>query len=139
VYAVKEMNKRMLKSKSSVHTVIRELACSLAAPLSPFVCGFEFAFCTDASIFMGMPFMEHGDLERWLLAQPTKRFDEATARFYTAQIVLGLKQLHQAGVIRIIDFLLKEHYLPRKKVRMESTLSVRRLSVTGSVLNGLVL
>ena len=99
VYAVKEMNKRMLKSKSSVHTVIRELACSLAAPLSPFVCGFEFAFCTDASIFMGMPFMEHGDLERWLLAQPTKRFDEATARFYTAQIVLGLKQLHQAGVI----------------------------------------
>ena len=44
-----------------------------------------------------MPFFPHGDLERWLLAQPTKRFDEATARFYVAQIILGLKALHGAG------------------------------------------
>ncbi len=36
-----------------MHTVIRELACSLAAPQSAFVCGFDFAFCTDAAIFMG--------------------------------------------------------------------------------------
>ena len=45
--------RRTLKSKASVHTVIRELACSLAAPQSAFVCGFDFAFCTDAAIFMG--------------------------------------------------------------------------------------
>ena len=34
LFAVKEMQKRTLKSKASVHTVIRELACSLAAPQS---------------------------------------------------------------------------------------------------------
>lgn len=40
-----------------------------------------------------------GDLERWLLAQPSKRFDEGTARYYAAQIVLALKHLHCAGVV----------------------------------------
>jgi hypothetical protein len=38
-----------------------------------------------------------GDLERWLLAQPLKRFDEHTVRFYSAQLVVALKNLHQAG------------------------------------------
>jgi serine/threonine protein kinase len=41
----------------------------------------------------------HGDLERFLLSQPAKRFDERTARFYAAEILLALKHLHQAGVI----------------------------------------
>ena len=98
LYAVKEMDKKILKSKSSVHTVIRELACSLAAD-TPFICGFDFAFTTSTSIYMGMQFAPHGDLERWLLAQNTKRFDEITARFYIAQIIISLKHLHQAGVI----------------------------------------
>lgn len=53
LYAVKEMDKKILKSKSSVHTVIRELACSLAAH-TPYVVGFEFSFCTGTAIYMGM-------------------------------------------------------------------------------------
>jgi serine/threonine protein kinase len=48
---------------------------------------------------MGMRMCWRGDLERWLLAQPAKRFDEGTAKYYAAQIVIALKHLHQAGVL----------------------------------------
>jgi serine/threonine protein kinase len=98
MYAVKEMSKRILKSKASVHTVVRELSCSLAVS-SPYVASFDFGFVDQQNVYLGMRMMWRGDLERWLLAQPTRRFDENVARFYIAQIVLALKHLHQAGVI----------------------------------------
>lgn len=98
-YAVKSMDKRVLKHKSSVHTVVRELACTLAVLDSPYVCGFEFSFTEGDLVHMGMRMMWRGDLERWLLAQPQRRFEESTARFYAAQLVVGLKHLHSAGVI----------------------------------------
>jgi serine/threonine protein kinase len=97
-YAVKSMNKKVLKQKSSIHTVVRELACTLAVD-SPYVCGFDFSFADETCVHMGMRMMWRGDLERWLLAQPARRFDESTAKFYAAQIVVALKHLHQAGVI----------------------------------------
>jgi serine/threonine protein kinase len=97
-YAVKSMDKRVLKHKASVHTVVRELACTLAVD-SPFVCGYEFSMVHRNDIHMGMRMMWRGDLERWLLAQQHRRFDETVARFYAGQIALGLKQLHQSGVI----------------------------------------
>jgi serine/threonine protein kinase len=98
VYAVKICSKLLLKSKASVHTVVRELACSLAAD-SPFLMTPSFAFHDNENLHIGLPFLERGDLERWLLAQPTKRFDENIARWYTAQLVLGLRRLHSCGVI----------------------------------------
>lgn len=98
LYAVKVCDKKILKSKNSVHTVVRELACSLAAD-SPFITTPSFSFHDSESLYIGLPFLEKGDLERWLLAQPLKRFDESTARWYTAQLVLALRRMHQAGII----------------------------------------
>ena len=98
LYAVKAMSKKVLKLKGSVHTVIRELSCTLAVE-SPFVASVEFSFSDDANVYVGLPLCPHGDLERFLLSQPAKRFDENTARLYAAEIVLALKHLHQAGVM----------------------------------------
>jgi len=97
-YAVKSMSKRVLKHKASVHTVVRELACTLAVQ-SHYVCGCEFSFSDAEHVHMGMRMCWRGDLERWLLAQPQRRFDETTARFYAGQIAMALKHLHQAGVL----------------------------------------
>lgn len=97
-YAVKSMSKRLLKHKASVHTVVRELACTLAVQ-SHYVCGCEFAFCDSDFVHMGLRMCWRGDLERWLLAQPQRRFDESTARFYAAQVAVGLKHLHRSGVL----------------------------------------
>lgn len=97
-YAVKSMSKRLLKHKASVHTVVRELACTLAVQ-SHYVCGCEFAFCDTDFVHMGLRMCWRGDLERWLLAQPQRRFDESTARFYAAQVAVGLKHLHRSGVL----------------------------------------
>ena len=62
------MSKRVLKLKASVHTVVRELACTLAVD-SPFVCAVEFAITDADNVYVGLPLCPHGDLERWLLAQ----------------------------------------------------------------------
>ena len=98
LYAVKSMNKKMLKHKSAIHCALRELCCSVAVQ-SPFVAPVHFAWETQASIKFAMPFCEGGDLERHLLAQPQKCFPEHVVRFYAAEILIGLKHLHKAGII----------------------------------------
>jgi uncharacterized protein YerC len=53
VYAVKAMDKRTLHWKASVHTVIRELACSLAVH-SNYVASFDFVFSDANTVYAGM-------------------------------------------------------------------------------------
>jgi len=97
-YAVKSMKKRLLKYKNSVHCAIRELCCA-AMIRSPFVCSIDYAFETDDEVHMAMRLAWGGDLERLLLAQPKKRFNKETARFFAAQIALGLHHSHEVGII----------------------------------------
>ena len=97
-YAVKSMVKKVLKHKSAIHCALRELCCT-ASVHSPFVAPITYAWETPDSIKFAMPFCSGGDLERHLLAQPSKRFPEHIARFYAAEILVALKHLHQAGII----------------------------------------
>lgn len=97
-YAVKSMVKKVLKHKSAIHCALRELCCT-ASVASPFVASIAYAWETADSIKFAMPFCSGGDLERHLLAQPSKRFPEHIARFYAAEILVALKHLHQAGII----------------------------------------
>lgn len=96
-YAVKQCEKRVLKSKASVHTVIRELSCSLVTDSSA-ICGFEWCFEDADKLYCGMALHWRGDLERWLLAQPLKRFTEDQARLYVAELIIALAALHRQGV-----------------------------------------
>lgn len=98
LYSVKVCSKDVLKAKSSVHTVIRELACSLAVD-SPWVERYEWVTIDKEHIYLAQRFVEKGDLERFLLATPSRRFDESVAKFYVAQIILALRRLHSCGVL----------------------------------------
>jgi serine/threonine protein kinase len=55
--------------------------------------------CDARRIYLAQRFVERGDLERWLLGTPNRRFDENTTAFYGAQIVLALRALHTNGAI----------------------------------------
>ena len=48
---------------------------------------------------MVIDFLQRGDLERFLLQFPGRRFPEHIARFYAAEIVLALKHLHSRGIV----------------------------------------
>lgn len=61
--------------------------------------GYAWIACDARHIYLAQRFVERGDLERWLLATPQRRFEEGVARFYAAQVVLALRTLHAAGVI----------------------------------------
>lgn len=98
LYALKAMDKRLLKEKSAVHCAMRELICAINIT-SPFVCSAAYAFNAKNEVSIVQPLLPRGDLERFLLALPKHRFPEEIARFYAAEIVLSLKYLHSRGIL----------------------------------------
>jgi len=99
LYSVKECSKAVLKAKSSIHTALREVSCSSAVHGSPYCEGYAWVALSATHIYFAQVFRERGDLERWLLAVPGRRFEESVARFYAAQVVLALRDLHASGIV----------------------------------------
>jgi serine/threonine protein kinase len=97
-FAVKSMNKKALKVRSSIRAALRELYCTTAVT-SPFVCTIDYAFESEEEVHFAMRMAWGGDLERLLLTSPDRRFTEEQVVFYAAQIALGLKSMHQVGMI----------------------------------------
>ena len=55
--------------------------------------------CDSLRIYLAQRFVERGDLERWLLGSPMRRFEENVVCFYAAQIILALRALHSNGIV----------------------------------------
>lgn len=64
---------------------------------SPFLVNLEYAFQTPDKIFFVMKFMVGGELFSHL--RKARRFDEKRAKFYAAEILLGLEYLHKLGIL----------------------------------------
>jgi len=64
---------------------------------SPFIIKLEFAFKTPEKFVLGMRFMRGGELFQYL--RRSKRFNEERAKFYAAEVILGLEHLHHMGMI----------------------------------------
>jgi serine/threonine protein kinase len=85
-----------MKSKK-VQTVIRERRI-LEKASSPFVVSLRFAFQTPAKFYLGLEYVQGGDLFRRMSSE-TDRISDHDARLYIAEISLALDYLHQAGVV----------------------------------------
>ena len=57
----------------------------------------HYAFQTEDKLYMVMDFLNGGELYYHLRREGT--FSEDRIRFYAAEVILGLKALHDAGII----------------------------------------
>ena len=95
--ALKRIEKsRIIKSKSHLSMVWTERKI-MSIVRSPFLCHLRYAFESDTELFLVMPFLQGGDLRYHL--KERGRMREETAKFYTAQIVLGLEELHSHWIV----------------------------------------
>jgi hypothetical protein len=96
IYAMKCVNKRLVRAKSALDNVMEERN-ALAMLRSPFVTNLKYALQDDDTLYLVMDLMIGGDLKFHLINAGL--FPEKRARFYAAQILLGLEHLHQNNVI----------------------------------------
>jgi serine/threonine protein kinase len=63
----------------------------------PFIAKLHFAFQTDDKLFLVLDFLSGGEL--FFHLQQDKRFAVEKARFYIAEMLLGIEHLHKNGII----------------------------------------
>lgn len=95
-YAVKLLEIDKMKQKNCVETIMNEKAI-LKDLQSMFIARGLYTFKSPTHLFMVMEYMKGGDLST--LLEDCGYFIEDMARYYVAQLVLALEQLHVGGVI----------------------------------------
>ena len=63
----------------------------------PFIVGLKYAFQTPEKLFLLLDYAPGGNMSRAL--QKDKRFNETRARYYLAEILLALEDLHKRDII----------------------------------------
>jgi protein kinase A len=95
-YAMKILLKRNIVKRKQIDNTINEKNI-LAAMNFPFLVGLRYHFKDTTNVYMVMDYIPGGEMFRQL--QQSKRFTEARAKFYAAQIVLAFEYLHAINII----------------------------------------
>lgn len=96
VYAMKILKKEMVvKRKQYDHTLSERRI--LESINHPFIVSLRYAFQSELKLYMVFEFFNGGELYHYL--SEGGRFTEERARFYCAEIILGLDYLHQRGIV----------------------------------------
>nr|AML77391.1 putative LOV domain-containing protein [Crossopetalum rhacoma] len=98
LYAMKAMEKSMMLNRNKVHRacIEREIISLLDHPFLPTL---YTSFQTSTHVCLITDFYAGGELFTLLDKQPMKSFKEESARFYAAEVVIGLEYLHCLGII----------------------------------------
>ncbi|WCJ28611.1 phototropin 2 [Euphorbia peplus] len=98
LYAMKAMEKSMMMNRNKVHRacIEREIISLLDHPFLPTLYA---SFQTSTHVCLITDFFPGGELFALLDIQPMKFFKEDSARFYAAEVVIGLEYLHCLGII----------------------------------------
>ncbi|GMY39154.1 putative LOV domain-containing protein [Fagus crenata] len=98
LYAMKAMEKSVMLNRNKVHRacIEREIISLLDHPFLPALYA---SFQTSTHVCLITDFCPGGELFALLDKQPMKLFKEESARFYAAEVVIGLEYLHCLGII----------------------------------------
>ncbi|CAM8941868.1 unnamed protein product [Rhodiola kirilowii] len=98
LFAMKAMEKSTMLNRNKVHRacIEREIISHLDHPFLPTL---YTSFQTPSHVCLITDFCPGGELFGVLDKQPMKLFKEESARFYAAEVLIGLEYLHCLGVI----------------------------------------
>lgn len=96
VLAMKILSKAMVVKRNQLEHTRAERAI-LESIDHPFLVRLRYAFQTPTKLYMVMPFLRGGEL--FFHLRKAKRFTEAQARFFAAEIALGIGHLHSKGIV----------------------------------------
>ncbi len=96
LYAIKVIRKDVLIEYDQIESTQLEKEILFAAD-HPFLVGMDFLFQTETRLYFVMPFVRGGELYKVFLSQ--KRLPEEVVKFYAAQIVLAIGELHSKGIM----------------------------------------
>jgi tRNA A-37 threonylcarbamoyl transferase component Bud32 len=96
VYAMKQLDKKDIKERGEVkHTKTeREVLSKIQYP---FLASLHYSFQSEKYLYFVMDFINGGEVFHHLSIE--KNFTEERAKFYAAEIIIGLSYLHSNGVI----------------------------------------
>jgi serine/threonine protein kinase SCH9 len=99
IYAMKVLSKKVIVQKKEVaHTIgERNILVRTAKTSSPFIVSLKFSFQTPTDLYLVTDYMSGGELF-WHLQREGK-FSEQRAKFYIAELVLALENLHSKGIV----------------------------------------
>nr|AML76573.1 putative LOV domain-containing protein [Posidonia australis] len=98
LFAMKAMDKSVMINRNKVHRACleRHIISLLDHPFLPTLYA---SFQTSSHVCLITDFYPGGELSALLDQQPMKIFKEEAARFYAAEVVVGLEYLHCLGII----------------------------------------
>nr|AML78837.1 putative LOV domain-containing protein [Larrea tridentata] len=98
LFAMKAMEKSIMLSRNKVHRacIEREIISELDHPFLPTLYA---SFQTSTHVCLISDFCPGGELFALLDKQPMKIFKEESARFYAAEVLIGLEYLHCLGIV----------------------------------------
>lgn len=96
LYAMKILKKKEISLRNEQQHILSERNI-LAEARSPFIVALKFAFQSRSKLYMVMEFMPGGELFYHL--SRLRRFSEDTARFYIAEVIMGIEYLHSKNII----------------------------------------
>ena len=96
LYAVKVLNKKQICSKNLKKSIKTERTL-LEKSNYPFIMKLDYAFQTKQSLYLITQFMPGGELNYHIYQE--NYFNESKAKFYAAEIILGLNYLHENNCI----------------------------------------
>lgn len=95
LYAIKLLRKvELSKHLNMVKRIMTEREV-LKQSKSPFVLKLRFSFMDDSTLYFGVDYVPGGNLFQLMSRKPNEKFSLDEARFYAAEILLGLEHLHE--------------------------------------------